>query len=153
MKQEGFTLLELLISLAVLSIGILGIMNLMISTVASVGDTKNRVVAANLAQEGTEIALNVRNTNWIAGSSYDTGLAVGTWCADAADQSLSACGSYTINWDGSFYTHDPGDDTGFARRIVIAAGNDGANAFIRVQSIVEWDDQSVTAETHLYDWR
>lgn len=153
MKQQGFTLLELLIALAVLSVGILGIMNLMIASVAAVGDTKDRVIAANLAQEGAEIALNIRNSNWIEGSAFDAGLASGTWCADAADQSLTGCGSYTINWDGSFYTHDPGENTGFSRRLVLAVGNDGTNSFVRVQSIVEWGAQSVIAETHLYDWR
>lgn len=146
-------MLELMIAMAVMSVGILGVMNLMIATVGSVGDTRERVIAANLAQEGAEITLNIRNTNWIAGNAYDEGLGAGTWCADSADQNLTACGSYALRWDGSFYTHDLGEDTDFSRRIVIASGSDGTNQFLRVQSIVEWNNESITAETHLYDWR
>ena len=153
MKQRGFTILELLIAMAVLSVGILGIMNLMITAVSSVGGTKDRVVAANLAQEGAEIALGIRNTNWIAGDAYDDGLEAGTWCADASDQVLTACATHTVQWDGAFYTHGIGEDTDFSRRVVIAPGSDGTNSFLRVQSIVEWNGQSITAETHLYDWR
>lgn len=153
--QAGFTLIELLVAMAVLSVGILGVMNLMIASIGRVGEARDRVIAANLAQEGVEIASNIRNSNWIGGSAYNSGLGEGTWCADAADQNLSACGSYGINWDGSLYTHEEGEATGFERRIVIETGSDGSNSFTRVQSIVSWDEgaQSLTAETHLYDWR
>lgn len=62
----GFTLVELLIAIAVFFIGILAAFSLSLNNLNTVKENYNRVVAADLAREGIEIVRNIRDSNWLA---------------------------------------------------------------------------------------
>lgn len=65
-RERGFTLVEVIVMMAVLTIGIVG--TLAVANVAVQSGTRNeqRVVAANLAREGVELVRAIRDSNWAA---------------------------------------------------------------------------------------
>lgn len=64
MKKKGFTLVEMLIVIFVLSTGIILIIKGMSESHRYLSETAQRTVALNLAKEGIEAVYNLRNSNW-----------------------------------------------------------------------------------------
>jgi prepilin-type N-terminal cleavage/methylation domain-containing protein len=62
--KNGFTIIELIISIFILSVAVVGIFSAFTSVTILTSDASNRLTATYLAQEGMEIARNVRDTNW-----------------------------------------------------------------------------------------
>lgn len=60
----GFTLIEVLVVVFVLSMGVLVIMQGINKTTTYISETAQRTIALNLAKEGLEAMYNIRNTNW-----------------------------------------------------------------------------------------
>jgi len=151
----GFTLLETIIAISILSIGVLGVVGLITTSTRALGITKNQAIAANLAQEGVEIVRSVRDTNWIEGEQYNEGLEPGEYCVDYLSMQLDACGDFNLRWDGTGYSHSAGENTPFERRIqIINSTDEQAVIFLEVQSTVSWgDSHSINITSHLYDWR
>lgn len=154
--SKGFTLLEVIVAMAVLLTGIVGVITLITKGLQTVHATKNSVIAANLGQEGIEIIRGIRDSNWINNSDYDSGINDGNNCASWNSYTLQSCSQsgYTLLWDGTHYNHSTGNISVFKRHINIAHATDSEGVeYLRVQSIVEWDSRNVTVESHLYDWR
>lgn len=151
----GFTFLEVIIALAILTSGILGVVSLILVTTRSLTFTKDQTIAAHLAQEGVEIVRSIRDTNWITGEDFNEGLIFGDYCADYLSSVLSSCFNFQLSWDGTGYSHEAGLETAFSRRIHIENGTDGQGVnFINAQTTVSWgDSNSISAQDRLYDWR
>ena len=64
MRKKGFTLVEMLIVIFVLSTGIILIIKGMSESHRYLSETAQRTVALNLAKEGIEAVYNLRNSNW-----------------------------------------------------------------------------------------
>lgn len=64
-NQKGFTIIELVISIFILSIAIIGIFSAFSMITILTSDSADRLTATYLAQEGIEIVRNVRDTNWL----------------------------------------------------------------------------------------
>lgn len=75
--QEGFGMVELLVTVIILSIGLFGLMNLMGNLVKADRYSTSDFISLNLAREGIEIIRNKRDSNWIQGNVWDTGFANG----------------------------------------------------------------------------
>src|SRR3990167_3334864 len=81
-NSMGFTLIEALVSLVVLTVA-LGpalVLSSNISSTASI--IQNNLVAANLSQEGLEVIRALRDANWYNGLSFDSGLPDGIYRID-----------------------------------------------------------------------
>jgi prepilin-type N-terminal cleavage/methylation domain-containing protein len=64
-NNHGFTLIELIISVFILSIAIVGIFGAFSIMIILTSDAADRLTATYLAQEGIEIVRNIRDTNWL----------------------------------------------------------------------------------------
>ncbi len=84
----GFTILELLLALSVLSVGIMAAFTLSISNLQTAKNNYQRILAVNLAREGIEIVRNIRDTNWL---KIDKNVAD---CDNFAGNGIEAC-----TWD------------------------------------------------------
>lgn len=67
-KLNGFSLGEVLLSVAVLTVGILPVMSAMVGGFRSSLESRDIIVASGLAQEGTELVKNVKDNNVLAGN-------------------------------------------------------------------------------------
>ena len=63
--SKGFTIIELIIAIFVLSVAVVGIFSAFSIIVVLTSDTADRLTATYLAQEGMEIVRNIRDTNWL----------------------------------------------------------------------------------------
>lgn len=171
--NEGFTLLEAIISIAILLVAVTSASGLILGSMQGLHVTKNRVAAAYLAQEGIEVVRNIRDTSWIEGVSYsnklgETGSSDDPYCIDYDSTTLiSPPCDYRlyINSQGR-YTHSSSGatPTTFERRIVIKYLDNPEDdpdvnpdpPVLQVLSIVNWIDAnggSITVEDRLYDWK
>lgn len=62
--KRGFTLIEILIACVLLGIGISGVVVVITNGLSFVQDTRQRVIAVNIAREGMEQMYQIRDTNW-----------------------------------------------------------------------------------------
>lgn len=67
----AMTLIEVLIALAVFSIGILGVLSIVTQNMARLDDIKTNTIATSLAKEGIELMFQIRDTNRLAHTPWD----------------------------------------------------------------------------------
>ncbi len=163
-EQGGFTLFETLIAMGIITMGLLGIMTLVVYNLKAQTFNKNYIIASMLAQEGLEFVRQVRDTNWMTnplpgvfdgingnGSDYTFTVSEGP-TIDYTANSISDGRLYLKN---DFYTHDnTGAPTSFYRLITV--DNSGSN-YLKINSWVQWTEGATThnykVDTYLYDWR
>jgi len=170
-KSKGFTIIELMVAIVVLSFGIMGAYGAFLPFINATYAISQKFTGVYLAQEGLEIVRNIRDTNfkkstkdgstkWSGGLlecelgcqlDYKTGT-----LAEAPPNTLKAYDPsefLKINGDG-FYGYDSGANTRFKRKITIdpQLGSD----ILKVSVIVTWDynNKPFSFETigYLYNW-
>ncbi len=138
--MKGFTIIEVVITIFLLSIAVLGVYNAFSTIVVLTANISDSFTAGYLAQEGMEIVRNIRDNNWIKPSpDWRCGLAdtgslstpdcknadyCATGCeADYKDDSLVSYSNNALYLDNDtgFYVRNPGSNTQtkFKRKITI----------------------------------
>lgn len=167
--------MEILVALSVMTVGMIGVASLVVQNIRAQGINQNNLVAAVLAQEGLEIARNIRDQNWVDITLGN--LDVGDWsqalvgAANPAtmtvdfdtdnilnppDQAINAIDNAPLYIDANgMYTHtNTGNQSPFYRLITV---DEVSSEFLIVSCLVRWqgrgDNHDYTAETFLYDWR
>ncbi len=156
---QGITLVEALISLLVLSFGLIPAFSIVLAASNLSSSIRNNLIAANLAQEGVEVVRAMRDRNWFLGRPFDFGLGDGTYRVAWNSQSLLSEGGnppLQINSLG-IYNHSAGTDSIFKRRIFITKIDpSGCNCELKVVTEVSWSDRNrartINVESHLFDW-
>jgi prepilin-type N-terminal cleavage/methylation domain-containing protein len=153
-KNKGFTLIEVITAIFVITIGIGGAVTLINQTLGSIKTTSSKLVASYLAQEGIEIVKNIRDSNFLAGTDWTTGL---TGCADGCEgdytsQSLSPGSGNKLKIDGGFYKYSGTEETPFERKITITPDVDALEILVEVSWQERGRTYKVIAQENLYDW-
>ena len=155
-NRNGFTLVEALVTLVVLSIALGPALVLTTNINNTAVVVKNNLIAANLAQEGVEVIRGIRDTNWFNGVVFDTGLANGTYRIEWNSDVVIALGANPpIREDNGLFNYSTGNNTIFRRTISILKVNAGE---LRIISEVTWEERgararSALAESHLFNWK
>ena len=151
-NRSGFTLIEVIVAIFILTIGVMGAYAVVQQIIASTSITSSRLVAAYLAQEGIEIVRNIRDTNFILGNDWDNGLGTGEKEVDYTmeNELESWTDRYLKIKSNGFYNYDSGSPTRFKRKITITK----VEAYKR-EILVEvfWEGGKVSAKEYLYNWR
>jgi len=162
----GFTLIEILIAITVITLGIVGFYAAITRVASLTFSNSSRFVASRLAQEGIELVTNIRDTNWIEQTTEPTnpwneGLTdCSTGCeADyntptVEDPILTPYGEgrYLRIDDQGFYSYNPtGAQTKFKRKITITPDTD----ILKVKVQITWPGKGspLEVEEHLYNWK
>ncbi len=154
---DGFTLLETIVAIFVITVGIIGVLSLVTQTISSATFSSHRLIAAYLAQEGIEIVRNIRDTNWLRSLGWNNGLGTGEYEADYQASSLSNFSGSPLNLENvtGYYGYDGGNATKFTRKITIGAGPIADSLNIKVE--VFWEEKgkpySIPAQENLYNWK
>ncbi|OIO52874.1 MAG: hypothetical protein AUJ11_00155 [Parcubacteria group bacterium CG1_02_44_65] len=164
-NNQGISILEVIVAILIITIGMIGVMSLVIQNVEAQYINKNILIASGLAQEGLELARNTRDLNWLtAGNAWNQDIVGdGTYAIDYRGRSSINLSVNTINDAGArlyvnssnLYTHSSvgGTATNFYRLISVA----DHTSYLDVSCTIRWKEGSqnhdYTAETYLYDWR
>ncbi len=159
--ERGFTLVETLVSLVILTVAMIPVLNLSTAAARANSALEDNLVATGLAQEGVEVIRAIRDTNWFNNRSFDTGLSdgiVGHTTTANIEWNSTALGAYLItplNLNNGRYTYSGGTPSKFSRTVTITRVNVGE---LKVVSQVTWTDRSnnaksISAEDHLFNWK
>lgn len=160
--KNGFTLVEIIVVLFVISLGLVGVLTLIVQNIQSQSYNKNNLIAYQLAQEGIELIRKVRDSNWKASQPFNTNLADGEYYMDYRDatphDALPDPALIILKQDADgFYLHNfngPEPDSGFSRRLTLQNID---NYSFRVTAQISWGghgrNYTYYLETILYDWR
>ncbi len=165
-KQNGFTILETIIAFFIITIGMVGVLTLVVQNVQVQYINKNVLIASHLAQEGLELVRNVRDNNWLTpghGWTQDI-VGDGTYTIDyrgrmninnTANDINDAGAKLYIDSNG-FYSHEATAEATNFYRLITVVDNSG-NGYLDVECKIRWLEKAqnydYTAKTLLYDWR
>ena len=172
-NNKGISIIEALVSITIISVGIIGIMSLILQSIQVRYINKNTLIASQLAQEGMEIIRNTRDRNWLQGNFYASSTAkegqTYTYAVDISDlvgtnpnfvpvtdindaeTKLKICdGLYHSN----SYSCSNATSTTFKR--MITTNMDQTASSVQVICLIQWKDKSNTfqfsARELLYNW-
>ncbi|MBI3631498.1 MAG: prepilin-type N-terminal cleavage/methylation domain-containing protein [Candidatus Staskawiczbacteria bacterium] len=178
-KNKGFTLIELVISIAILIVAVIGVYNSFSTVVILTSSVSSRFTAAYLAQEGVEITRNMRDNNWLqkeqgrewnygllncengCEADYKTGTSVSanSGLIPLGDNYLKIKNDITDPAKKVFYSYDSFGSftaTKFKRKITITPDPNPLRPVLKVSVLVTWMEKeepfSITVEEYLYDW-
>jgi type II secretory pathway pseudopilin PulG len=158
-KYSAFTLVETVLILFIISVGLIGVLSLIIQNIQSQVINKNNIIAHQLAQEGLELIRKTRDTNWLNSSSWNQNLAPDSYYMDYLDEVpqilLNPSDAYLYKNIDGFYVHDSNEEeTVFSRRLEIVTLDADS---MSVSAVVTWNDRNhsfdFNLETWLYDWQ
>ena len=120
-NYQGFSLIESILSMFVLSVGIIAVLELMTSSIGVSIEAKNYNIAISLAQEGIELVRNVRDNDWAGFGSLPNN---SNCKIDIDSNSIDDCNNGSsisnriLRLDGNgFYNHTTGSPTRFYRKV------------------------------------
>lgn len=177
-KLGGFSILETLIAMMVLSLVLLGSFSLVSFSLKSASISKNRITAFFLAVEPIEYIRNWRDNNFINNpGSWLNGIPISCFtnstpvCTvdvtieyndnDAFVSCVLGVNCPPVKYDPSDgYNHNSGDDTIFTRTVRLTKFDimDGELDELLIEVDVEWNEKfgqtkTVTLENRIYNWR
>ena len=168
--ESGFTIIESLVVIFVLSLALIPIVSTTLSSMDLSDSIKNTFISAQLVQEGIEVTRGIRDKNSFTNASYtagllDCGTAICQWRVqwDSDSTMIIDVGNPNIplKFDSATgrYNYAIGINTIFTRTISITDGNPvNPNKDLRIISTVSWTSRkgvakSISAESHLFDYR
>lgn len=164
--KSGFTILETIVALTIFSVSILGIVVITGRGISDLSIAKDKLTGLYLAQEGIELARNVRDNHLLSSDDnyWATFLSDISACTGTSGCTINptlntnptACstsdGCYiTANGtSGRFFGRSTGPLEKFYRKITMVS--DGNNR-VTVTSTVKWQKGQVTLTTEIYNWK
>jgi Tfp pilus assembly protein PilV len=151
-NPSGFSMMEIVIAVFLISTGLIVAVELISSGVASSMNSRDQLIATELAQEGLELVRNMRDNNWAKGDDSFTHIPADETCSidytqDASQMhcpnSLGTSKLY-LEDNTNLYTCSPSaTDTKFHRNIInTASGSD-----MIITSLVSWDGSFPESES------
>ncbi len=113
-KKAGFTMIEMIAAIFVVSVGIMGVFSLVSQTISYISIISSRLTAIYLSQEGMEVIRNIRDSNFLKinkgeEGNWDDGLLTGGphYNFDYRSQSIpdntNCSGNDYLDINGGFY--------------------------------------------------
>lgn len=170
--SSGFTLLETLFAVIIFSFALVSLMTIAGKGVIATTMARDQLTAEFLAEEGLEVVRNIRDSNYVDGAAWDTGLSqcfTGNKCdveyaPSGSKPTMIVCdtdcsGRILYNNQGQFRSDSGPDETTFWREVTIQTipGPGGGDNQAVVKSTVNWKQKnilrSLTVTTYLADWQ
>lgn len=164
--KSGFSLIELLVAMAMVGIGLIGVASLAAQNIRVQYFNRNSLISAQLAQEGLELARNRRDNDWKSSSTasslediYGYGFIIdykpGHYISGYND--ITETEPLRINDDG-FYSYDGDIITPFRRFLTSECKTDDIVGveYCLITCYVSWQGQGQSgvyqAQDYVYAW-
>ena len=153
-QKKGFTLLESIIAIFIVTMGVGGVFTLVNQTISGTQTVSSKLTAIYLAQEGVELVRHIRDNNFleirqdVEGAAWDNNLGAGIHYFDYRAEEDNT--SNLVIWQENKYQHfadwfcsapRPCQDTSFDRSIEISYPQD---YIMVVKSTVTWQERGIT---------
>ena len=164
MKDRGFTILETTVAIFILVVALVAAISAFYGIMIATSSISSRLTAAYLAQEGIEIIRNIRDTNWLSDSDWESDFAdcesqngcqvdYTTGTGEIIPQPYTdSCLKIDLN---NFYSYSGETPTKFKRKITITHPEEQSH-ILNVSVLVEWEEKgeqyNFTVEEQLYNW-
>lgn len=160
-KGNGFSIIELMVSFAVLTIGISAVINLIGQGLKSSIYSKNQTIASYLAVEGIELLKNKRDVNFLDNKPWlqnlDDCKTANGCMIDPLNFGITPCAAncdpliYDTSTD--LYNYSNGLKTIFTRKILVKGTSDERE----ISSEVFWTDRfgfhTYVLKNQIYNWK
>lgn len=171
-KINGFTLIETLVAVAILSAAVAGPLVMSIKNISSASISQDQLVAFYLGQEVIEYVKNIRDTNLINGSgNWLNGLSackgessgeegsVGCY-VDVKSDTVADCGANScpkLQFDGQNYNYTTGDESVFTRTVkiddTVGIGGDEAKISVFLKWTGKYGEKTMILQDNIFNWR
>ncbi len=154
--QAGFTLIEAMVALVILTTAMAPLLHLANSATNSAFVIRDNMIAAGLVQEQIEVIRAIRDSNWFNGRSFDVGLTAGTYRTEWNTQTLIPAGTNPpLLVANGIYNYNTGTPTLFTRTVTITKLNAGELRVVSTVSIPARGGatRTIQAEDHLFNWK
>lgn len=167
MGKNGFTIIEVMMAIFVLTVAVGGSFALIQQTLVAASINQQKLIAYYLAQEGIEIVRNIRDSNWlekrnVPDTPWDDGISEDMLIDQSRkylvahnESELISFGDMVLNLDnGGFYSYSPGTPTRFKREITITKTDiDNFKVLVKIQWSERGRIHNIEVIEHLYNWK
>lgn len=159
-RKAGFSLVEVLFTLMILSVGVSAVAILMTTNIRNSITAKNQIIASELAQEGVELVINIKNIKdkdpikFTAdmpanGTDYRVDYNSDYFDLKGSPASYPGNAGKQLKMSGSYFLHTAARASKFYRKISIAIVPDSDPAELKknvvVTSYVSWNGAGIPA--------
>lgn len=95
-NEKGFGIMEVLVSVAIISFSFVGIMSLFAFNLRVEQMNRNKIIGSYLAQEAIEVIRQKRDNNWFTGQAWDNGIGSGQNLVVSMDNYLDPTQSWSV---------------------------------------------------------
>ncbi len=157
--SRGFTLIEVIVSLLIISSVAVGTAFTITLSLNSAARIRNDLIAANLAQEGIEVVRGIRDRDWHLGNSFGASLPNGIYNVVWNAQSLSAFSDVFLKKNPlGLYDYSSGTETIFKRKVIIEDSAENPPTTEKVVKVeITWQEKGgvpklIQVESRLFNW-
>lgn len=141
-KYKAFSFLEVIISVFIISVGLVSSVGLIATSLSGSMDSRKQIVASLLAQEGIELVRNIRDNNWMDNDPITTSFSHGIDSTghriDRTMIDVSTSTTYALYYhstNGYVHSSVSANPTPFSRKIIISVISDDERTIV---SAVRW---------------
>jgi|TARA_Y100000031_G_scaffold69444_1_gene77172 hypothetical protein len=154
-KQKGFSLLGVIVSVFLITVGLTAILTLANISLKGASTGKMRLIASGLTQEGIEVVRNMRKTelDW---NDWYSAVSSGDYRIQYDNPNLIAFSDIVLKLDTTtgLYQYDTGQDTVFKRKVTLTkVSSDQVDVKIEVSWQLRGQSHSLIAENKLWNWK
>lgn len=178
--QRGFTLIESLVAITVLTVAIAAPLTLASQSLSAAYSARDQVIAFNLAQDAIEtvraqrdnnilsILKNSTNITWLDNLSVQlVGQSPKPFMVDSlsltknfipcSSSQSSSCSNLLFDYNTGFYGHEHGSPSKFKRSVMITEIPNTNGNEVKVKAVVTWKSgisstRRVLLEENIYNW-
>lgn len=153
--EAGLTLLGVVISIFIAAVSLVGILVLSQLSIGSSSYGKTETIAAGLAQEGIEIAQDIRKSyfDW---NDFYAGVIDGDYLVQYNSLSLLPFAETPLRFDSAsgLYQYGAGNDSSFYRKVSLdKLSSDQVKVAVEVKWRIKSDWHYLTLEEDLWNWK
>lgn len=161
-KNRGFTLIETLVAISILTVSVAAPLTLSSKGLAAAFFARDQVTAFYLAQEGVEFVRNTRDKNILTGNSWLSGFPStvgGSFTIDVSDGDMEscvfACPKLRYDVSSGLYNYDRGDEAMFTRTVSlnVLPGSTEAEIVVTIDWITGVFSRAFSVRENIFDWQ